>query len=345
MPHLGSLLRKKKTKDREDGPHVSTPTSPVVKESQTTANSNTTTNSSVLSDVTKTTTSHATKDSHGTPITPPASDESTLMLRQSPSSQKPVDANKEQRQQNAVAMQSNNTAATDGTQGNIQPVMAQGVAPANGQHGGIKPMADGSWPVQRDSKATKGKYSLTDFDFRRTLGTGSFGRVHLVKSKHNSRFYAIKVLKKAQVVKMKQVEHTNDERKMLARVKHPFLITLWGTFHDSKNLYMVMDFVEGGELFSLLRKSQVILTELLVNQLLMLTLIPEISQPRRKVLRRGSRIGPRLPTLPEYRISRPETRKPTIRSPWSFEDYRFRLRQGSSRHHMDSLRHTGLSRT
>ncbi|EOA83126.1 cAMP-dependent protein kinase catalytic subunit [Exserohilum turcicum] len=106
------------------------------------------------------------------------------------------------------------------------------------------------------ARVTKGKYSLTDFTIQRTLGTGSFGRVHLVQSKHNQRFYAVKVLKKAQVVKMKQVEHTNDERRMLQQVKHPFLITLWGTFQDSKNLYMVMDFVEGGELFSLLRKSQ-----------------------------------------------------------------------------------------
>lgn len=106
-------------------------------------------------------------------------------------------------------------------------------------------------------RQTKGKYSLGDFSILRTLGTGSFGRVHLVQSKHNQRFYAVKVLKKAQVVKMKQVEHTNDERRMLQEVKHPFLITLWGTFRDAKNLYMVMDFVEGGELFSLLRKSQV----------------------------------------------------------------------------------------
>ncbi|KAL7909592.1 kinase-like domain-containing protein [Trichoderma velutinum] len=104
-------------------------------------------------------------------------------------------------------------------------------------------------------RVTKGKYSLGDFEILRTLGTGSFGRVHLVQSKHNQRFYAVKVLKKAQVVKMKQVEHTNDERRMLSDVKHPFLITLWGTFQDWKNLYMVMDFVEGGELFSLLRKS------------------------------------------------------------------------------------------
>lgn len=112
------------------------------------------------------------------------------------------------------------------------------------------------------ARQTKGKYTLTDFTLQRTLGTGSFGRVHLVQSKHNQRFYAVKVLKKQQVVKMKQIEHTNDERKMLQRVKHPFLITLWGTFQDSKNLYMVMDFIEGGELFSLLRKSQVFILPL-----------------------------------------------------------------------------------
>ena len=107
------------------------------------------------------------------------------------------------------------------------------------------------------ARITKGKYSLADFNILRTLGTGSFGRVHLVQSRHNQRFYAVKVLKKAQVVRMKQVEHTNDERKMLSEVKNPFLITLWGTFQDARNLYMVMDFVEGGELFSLLRKSAV----------------------------------------------------------------------------------------
>lgn len=110
---------------------------------------------------------------------------------------------------------------------------------------------------QRQERTTKGKYSQEDFLLQRTLGTGSFGRVHLVQSKHNHRFYAMKVLKKAQVVKMKQIEHTNDERRMLNRVRHPFLVTLWGTWQDSRNLYMVMDFVEGGELFSLLRKSQV----------------------------------------------------------------------------------------
>lgn len=103
---------------------------------------------------------------------------------------------------------------------------------------------------------TKGKYGIKDFDIMRTLGTGSFGRVHLVRSVHNQRFYAIKVLKKSLVVRMKQVNHTNDERRMLKKVNFPFFVRLWGTFQDVNNLFMVMDFIEGGELFSLLRKSR-----------------------------------------------------------------------------------------
>lgn len=101
----------------------------------------------------------------------------------------------------------------------------------------------------------KGTYRLHDFIIQRTLGTGSFGRVHLVRSKHNLRFYAIKVLNKERIVKMKQVEHTNNEQHMLEHVQHPFIINLWGSFQDAGNLYMVMDFVPGGELFTLLRRS------------------------------------------------------------------------------------------
>lgn len=78
-----------------------------------------------------------------------------------------------------------------------------------------------------------------------------------VRSKHNLRFYAIKVLNKDRVVKMKQVEHTNNEQRMLECVQHPFIINLWGYFQDTANLYMVMDFVPGGELFTLLRRSNV----------------------------------------------------------------------------------------
>ncbi len=159
--------------------------------------------------------------------------------------------------------QSTTTAATSATSapistnGPIETKAEMTPAPATGTTPTEATAASPPIMEKNVPRQTKGKYTLTDFNFERTLGTGSFGRVHLVQSKHNQRYYAVKVLKKQQVVKMKQIEHTNDERKMLQRVKHPFLITLWGTFQDAKNLYMVMDFIEGGELFSLLRKSQV----------------------------------------------------------------------------------------
>jgi protein kinase A len=153
-------------------------------------------------------------------------------------------------------------------------------------------------------RQTKGKYSLGDFEILRTLGTGSFGRVHLVQSKHNQRFYAVKVLKKQQVVKMKQVEHTNDERRMLQEVKHPFLVTLWGTFQDSKNLYLVMDFVEGGELFSLLRKSQVGCRH--ENHMCSTKRLPAISQPCSKVLRCRGDLSTRVSPQKSDHLSRSE---------------------------------------
>ncbi|CDH55220.1 camp-dependent protein kinase 5 [Lichtheimia corymbifera JMRC:FSU:9682] len=100
------------------------------------------------------------------------------------------------------------------------------------------------------------RLQLSDFNLLRTLGTGSFGRVHLAQSRHNAGYYAIKVLKKTEVVRLKQVEHTNNEKHILEGVANPFLVNLWGTFQDDSNLYMVMDYVPGGELFSVLRKSK-----------------------------------------------------------------------------------------
>ncbi|CAE6334352.1 unnamed protein product [Rhizoctonia solani] len=108
----------------------------------------------------------------------------------------------------------------------------------------------------RKDKRKLNNYSLKDFRILHTLGTGSFGRVHLACSRHNHRHYAIKVLNKAKVVQQKQVEHTNSERSVLALARHPFIVNLWGTFQDVNNLFMVMDFVPGGELFTLLRKSR-----------------------------------------------------------------------------------------
>jgi protein kinase A len=110
---------------------------------------------------------------------------------------------------------------------------------------------------EKRNSDSRAQLKLEDFKLIRTVGTGSFGRVHLSQSKHNARYYAIKVLKKSEVVRLKQVEHTNNEKHILETTTNPFMVNLWGTFQDDINLYMVMDYVPGGELFSILRKARV----------------------------------------------------------------------------------------
>ena len=66
----------------------------------------------------------------------------------------------------------------------------------------------------------------------------------------------MKVLRKTEIVRLRQVEHVNAERYILSRVTHPFIVDLFATFQDSLNIYMLMSYVPGGELFTHLRRAQ-----------------------------------------------------------------------------------------
>ncbi|KAJ3353528.1 hypothetical protein GGF32_002974 [Allomyces javanicus] len=99
------------------------------------------------------------------------------------------------------------------------------------------------------------RYHLADFDLMQTLGTGTFGRVHLARLKGTAQYFAMKVLKKTEVVRLKQVEHINSEKAILSRIYHPFIVNLFCTFQDASNLYMLLEYVGGGELFSHLRRA------------------------------------------------------------------------------------------
>ncbi|KAF1479670.1 cAMP-dependent protein kinase catalytic subunit PRKX, partial [Eudyptula minor novaehollandiae] len=84
-------------------------------------------------------------------------------------------------------------------------------------------------------------------------GTGTFGRVHLVKEKMAKRYFALKVMSIPDVIRLKQEQHVHNEKSVLKEVNHPFLIRLFWTNHDERFLYMLMEYVPGGELFSYLR--------------------------------------------------------------------------------------------
>lgn len=99
-------------------------------------------------------------------------------------------------------------------------------------------------------------WSFGDFDLRATVGTGTFGRVRVVKIKGSSDRtpLALKIMKKSEVIRLKQVEHVKAETQILAMIEHPFVVNLLTTFQDPKRLFIVLEFVNGGELFSHLRK-------------------------------------------------------------------------------------------
>ncbi|XP_034935496.1 cAMP-dependent protein kinase catalytic subunit beta-like [Chelonus insularis] len=96
--------------------------------------------------------------------------------------------------------------------------------------------------------------SLDDFQVLRTLGIGAFGRVKLIKHKQTSTYYAMKILEKRQLVKTKQIDHTRNEKRVLQSIDYPFVITLSYFCKDNSYLYIILPFINGGELFSYLRR-------------------------------------------------------------------------------------------
>merc|ERR1711985_165675 len=84
------------------------------------------------------------------------------------------------------------------------------------------------------------KLAVSDFELGKTLGTGSFGRVRFVTYKANGNFYALKILKKSAIIRLKQVDHITSEKNILVTLKHPFIVNMFGCFHDQRYLYLLL---------------------------------------------------------------------------------------------------------
>ncbi|PNH01088.1 cAMP-dependent protein kinase catalytic subunit beta [Tetrabaena socialis] len=91
---------------------------------------------------------------------------------------------------------------------------------------------------------------FTELEFHRIIGTGQFGLVRVVRNIRTNEVYALKVMHKAPIVESKQIEHVINERKILEEAcVHPFCVRLCGAYQDKASLFLLQEWVPGGELF------------------------------------------------------------------------------------------------
>lgn len=107
-------------------------------------------------------------------------------------------------------------------------------------------------PLTKETKVL----SMEDFDLLKVIGKGSFGKVMQVKKKDTGKIYALKSIRKAHIVNKMEVTHTLAEKFVLSRVNSPFIVPLKFAFQSSEKLYLVLSFINGGELFYHLQKAR-----------------------------------------------------------------------------------------
>jgi serine/threonine protein kinase len=100
------------------------------------------------------------------------------------------------------------------------------------------------------------KVNLDDFDLLSVIGKGSFGKVMQVRKKDSGMIYAMKILRKDAIIARNQVRNAKAERAILQKMDHPFLVGLKFAFQTDDKLYLVLDYVNGGELFFHLQKER-----------------------------------------------------------------------------------------
>ena len=100
----------------------------------------------------------------------------------------------------------------------------------------------------------RSRLGVDDFEPIKVIGKGAFGEVRLVQKVDTGHVYAMKILRKADMVEKEQVAHVRAERDILVEVDHTWVVKMFYSFQDPENLYLVMEFLAGGDVMTLLMK-------------------------------------------------------------------------------------------
>ncbi|KAF9138212.1 Serine/threonine-protein kinase, partial [Linnemannia schmuckeri] len=98
------------------------------------------------------------------------------------------------------------------------------------------------------------RLGLDDFVTVKVIGKGAFGEVRLVQKLDSGKIYAMKTLRKADMFKKDQLAHVKAERDVLAESESPWVVQLYYSFQDPQYLYLIMEFLPGGDLMTMLIK-------------------------------------------------------------------------------------------
>ncbi|XP_050367945.1 uncharacterized protein LOC126786228 [Argentina anserina] len=104
------------------------------------------------------------------------------------------------------------------------------------------------------------KMGVDDFQLLTIIGRGAFGEVRICREKSTGQVYAMKKLKKSEMLRRGQVEHVKAERNLLAEVDSAYIVKLYCSFQDEEFLYLIMEYLPGGDMMTLLMRKD-ILTE------------------------------------------------------------------------------------
>ena len=129
----------------------------------------------------------------------------------------------------------------------INPILSPVIQPISG--GPVSPRLPSATPLSRTTPT-----SIKDFEIIKPISKGAFGSVFLAKKKATGDYYAIKVLKKADMIAKNQITNVKAERMILMKqAESPFVAKLYFTFQSKENLYLVMEYLNGGDCAALIK--------------------------------------------------------------------------------------------
>ena len=112
-------------------------------------------------------------------------------------------------------------------------------------------------------RSSTDRVTLEDFEILQLVGKGAYGKVHQVRKIDDGKIYAMKVMRKEMLIKTNNVSYTITERNILRNIRHPFIASLHYAFQTKGKVYLVMEFLNGGQLLFHMRRRAMLSEDLM----------------------------------------------------------------------------------